>query len=75
MFNPRRRFFLIALALLLAAVGHPRVKMVLDTYHLGQDGVLPDRIAAAAPSGREASSGPSAVSQANSVISSVATLM
>jgi sugar phosphate isomerase/epimerase len=34
---------------LLAAVGHPRVKMVLDTYHLGQDGALPERIAAAAP--------------------------
>ena len=34
---------------LLAAVHHPRVKMVLDTYHLGQDGILPERIAAVAP--------------------------
>ncbi len=34
---------------LLAAVDHPRVKLVLDTYHLGQDGAVPEQIAAAAP--------------------------
>jgi sugar phosphate isomerase/epimerase len=34
---------------LLAAVGSPQVKLVLDTYHLGQDAAFPKRIAEIAP--------------------------
>jgi sugar phosphate isomerase/epimerase len=34
---------------LLAAVGHPRVKMVFDTYHLGHDPAVVERIARIAP--------------------------
>lgn len=34
---------------LLEAVGNPRVKMVLDTYHLGQDPELSQRISAIVP--------------------------
>ena len=34
---------------LLDSVAHPHVKMVLDTYHLGLDGGLVERIAQAAP--------------------------
>jgi sugar phosphate isomerase/epimerase len=34
---------------LLAAVGHPRVRMVFDVYHLGQQPGLADRVAEALP--------------------------